>query len=83
MDPIPYPKYDTQEAIYNDLLKELDEAQAALSTSAGNTIGAADVIYGGDAAKWKKFANSLMLRVAMRLTKVAPDKAKTWVAKAV
>ena len=50
----------------------------ALSTSAGNTIGAADVIYNGDAAKWKKFANSLMLRVAMRLTKVAPDKAKTW-----
>ena len=82
-NPIPYPKYDTQEAIYDDLLKELDEAQAALSTSAGNTIGAADVIYGGDAAKWKKFANSLMLRVAMRLTKVAPDKAKTWVAKAV
>ena len=65
-NPIPYPKYDTQEAIYNDLLKELDEAQAALSTSAGNTIGAADVIYNGDAAKWKKFANSLMLRVAMR-----------------
>ena len=82
-NPIPYPKYDTQEAIYNDLLKELDEAQAALSTSAGNTIGAADLIYNGDAAKWKKFANSLMLRVAMRLTKVAPDKAKTWVAKAV
>ena len=65
------------------MLKELDEAQAALSTSASNTIGAADVIYGGDATKWKKFANSLMLRVAMRLTKVAPDKAKTWVAKAV
>lgn len=82
-NPIPYPKYDTQEAIYNDLLKELDEAQAALSTTAANTIGAADVIYNGDASKWKKFANSLMLRVAMRLTKVAPDKAKTWVSKAV
>lgn len=82
-NPIPYPKYDKQEDIYNDLLKELDEAQAALSSPAGNTIGAADVIYGGDAAKWKKFANSLMLRVAMRLTKVAPDKAKIWVAKAV
>jgi len=82
-DPIPYPKYDKQEDIYNDLLKELDEAQGALSAAAGNTIGAADIIYGGDATKWKKFANSLMLRVAMRLTKVAPDKAKIWVAKAV
>lgn len=81
--PIPYPKYDTQESIYNDLLKELDEAQTALDTSAGNTIGASDVIYEGDAAKWKKFANSLMLRVAMRLTKVAPEQSKIWVAKAV
>lgn len=82
-NPVPYPKYDKQEDIYNDLLKELDEAQAALSSPAGNAIGVADVIYGGDAAKWKKFANSLMLRVAMRLTKVAPDKATTWAAKAV
>lgn len=82
-NPIPYPKYDKQEDIYNDLLKELDEAQAALNTSAANSIGAADIIYEGDASKWKKFANSLMLRVAMRLTKVAPATAKTWVAKAV
>lgn len=81
--PVPYPAYDKQEDIYNDLLKELDEAQSSLNASAPNTIGAADVIYGGDAAKWKKFANSLMLRVAMRLTKVAPQTATTWVKKAI
>lgn len=82
-NPIPYPKYDKQEDIYNDLLKELDEAQSALNASGSNTIGASDIIYGGDATKWKKFANSLMLRVAMHLTKVAPDKATTWVNKAI
>jgi hypothetical protein len=78
---IGYPKYDTQESIYDDLLKELDEAQAAISGSASQ-LGNSDLYYKGDASKWKKFANSLMLRVAMRLSKVNPDKAKTWAAKA-
>lgn len=79
---IGYPKYDTQEFIYNDLLKELDEAQAAINGSESQ-LGNADLYYHGDAGKWKKFANSLILRVAMRLSKVDADKAKTWVAKAV
>ncbi|MDR1417246.1 MAG: SusD/RagB family nutrient-binding outer membrane lipoprotein [Prevotellaceae bacterium] len=79
---IGYPKYDTQESIYDDLLKELDEAQAAISGSSSQ-LGSADVYYGGDASKWKKFANSLMLRIAMRLSKVDENKAKTWVGKAV
>ncbi|MDR1341830.1 MAG: SusD/RagB family nutrient-binding outer membrane lipoprotein [Prevotellaceae bacterium] len=76
-----YPKYDTQKAIYDDLLKELDEAQAAISGSSSQ-LGSADLYYGGDASKWKKFANSLMLRVAMRLSKVDENTAKTWAAKA-
>ena len=37
----------------------------------------ADFVYGGDVAKWKKFANSLRLRLAMRLTKVDINKAKS------
>lgn len=78
-----YPKYDTQEAIYDDLLKELDEVNTALNTpSETNAISSADVMYDGKAENWRKFANSLMLRVAMRLTKAAPDKAKTWTQKA-
>lgn len=80
-----YPKYDTQEAIYDDLLKELDEVNTALkSPSAQSSFKKdADVIFNGDSEKWRKFANSLMLRVAMRLSKVAPEKAGTWAAKAV
>lgn len=77
-----YPKYDSQESIYMDMLKELDEAQANLTTGKA-PVGSQDIYYGGDVAKWKKFANSMMLRLAMRLSKVAPDIAKTWVAKAV
>jgi hypothetical protein len=76
------PKYDTQEAIYNDLLKELDEAGTALDANKG-FVGAADLYYQSDVAKWKKLANSVMLRVAMRLSKVNPAKAKEYVEKAV
>lgn len=76
-----YPKYDTQEDIYKDMLKELDEAQAALGSGSA-TMGKADLYFDGDAAKWKKFANSLMLRLAMRLTKVDANTAKTYAAKA-
>ena len=77
----PYPKYDTQKDIYMDLLKELDEAQAALGSGVAS-LGKQELFYNGDVAKLKKFANSLMLRVAMRLTKVDDATAKTYAAKA-
>jgi len=67
-------KYDKQEDIYNDMLKELREASAALNPN-GDLISH-DLYYNGSIPKWKKFANSLWLRIAMRLVKVDPDKAK-------
>lgn len=72
----PYPKYDAQKDIYEDALNELNEAQAALKGDA--EMGAHDVYYKGDAAKWRKFANSLMLRLAMRMVKVDPSAAQKW-----
>ncbi|MCE6989451.1 SusD/RagB family nutrient-binding outer membrane lipoprotein [Dyadobacter sp. CY323] len=76
------PKYDTQQAIYADLLKELDESIAAFDATKP-TFGTADLIYGGDIPKWKKFAYSLMLRLGMRLTEIDNAGAKTWVQKAI
>ena len=75
------PKYDAQKDIYADLLKELSEAGAALSASAANP-GSADFVYGGDVTKWKHFANSLMLRLAMRMQKVDAASAQSWAKKA-
>ncbi|KAA6431573.1 SusD/RagB family nutrient-binding outer membrane lipoprotein [Dyadobacter flavalbus] len=75
------PKYDPQEAIYKDILKELDEASAALDVS--QPAVTTDILYGGNVAKWKKLGYSLMLRAGMRLTKVDEATAKTYVAKAV
>ncbi len=76
---IGYPKYDDQQSIYMDMLKELKEAAETLSTLSGSQIATADLMYGGDIAKWRKFAYSLMLRLGMRLSKVDPSTAQTWV----
>lgn len=77
-----YPKYDTQEDIYKDMLKELDEAQANLNSGTAK-MKTQDIYFQGDAASWKRFANSLMLRLAMRLSKVDQTTAQTYVKKAV
>ncbi|MDD2437578.1 MAG: SusD/RagB family nutrient-binding outer membrane lipoprotein [Massilibacteroides sp.] len=68
--------YDPQKDIYYDMVKELTEASAALDPS-GDNLGTGDLIFGGNVARWKAFANSLRLRLAMRMTEVDPDKAKT------
>jgi hypothetical protein len=60
------PKYDTQQSIYDDLFKELKEAAAQLDENK-ESFGAADLIYGGDVVKWEKLANSLRLRLALRV----------------
>ena len=68
------PAYDTQEQIYVGLLAELDEAYAQVDEGAGGIEG--DLIYGGDMAKWKRFAQSLRLRLGMRLSEADPAQAQ-------
>ena len=91
--PIPYSKigdkgttisYDSQKDIYYDFFKELDEASKDLKNNINVTSFAnKDLIYGGDNNKWLKFANTLRLRLALRISKVEPAKAKEEVEKAV
>jgi hypothetical protein len=75
------PKYDSQQDIYMDMLKELEEAVAQISGD--GALGSADVIYGGSAVHWKAFGNSMMLRLAMRLTQVDAGTAQAWAVKAI
>jgi len=75
------PKYDAGSTIYTDLLNRLDAATADLNGS--STFGSSDIIYGGDAAAWKKAANSLMLRMAVRMIGYDAAAAKTWGEKAI
>jgi len=76
------PAYDAQKDIYADMLKELDQAATSLDASK-TTFADADLIYGGKTDKWKKFAYSMMLRLAMRMTKVDINAAQTWATKAI
>jgi hypothetical protein len=63
---INYPVFDSQEAIYEGILRELREANELLGSS--NEAVRGDILFGGDIAKWKKFANSLRLRALMRIS---------------
>lgn len=76
-----FPAYDKQQDIYTDLLKEVSDATSKLNPSGDTPTG--DMYYKGDITKWKKFGNTLLLRIAMRLSKVDPATAQTYVTKVV
>jgi len=74
------PVYDKQSVIYADLLKEVSQATDSLTENGDHPSG--DILYsqsGNQIAEWKMFGNSLLLRMAMRLTKVLPETAKQYV----
>ena len=75
-----FPVFDTQETIYRGIINELREANTLLSKSRGEYQGispSSDLLYGGDPAKWRKLANSLMLRYYMRVSEKLPDFARS------
>ncbi len=76
------PKYDTVEELYSWFFEELDACEKQLGTGTDHISG--DVTsMGGDVAKWKKYANALRMRYAMRISDVNPQKAKEEFEKAV
>jgi hypothetical protein len=93
--PIPYSSFgngekvvpfDAQDEIYRDFFQTLDAAIAVLKSNAGQNsaiLGNNDVVYGGNVGKWLKFANSLRLRLAMRVRYADAGLAQTNAEKAV
>ena len=76
--------YDTQEDIYNDFFKVLDTSVTVLSQNpTAKPFGSNDLIFKGDTQKWIVFANSLRLRIAMRIVYAAPTLAQKEAEKAV
>lgn len=71
-----FPKYDDAKTVFYDLLTRLDKDLADLDETEAS-FGDADLIYGGDVALWKKFANSLKLRMGITLSDSDPAKAKS------
>ena len=74
------PKYDSQEDIYAALDAELVEAYSQFNTS--GKLSAAEILYGGDIAKWKKFNASLRMMMAIKMADVDPANGKARFAKA-
>jgi hypothetical protein len=96
--PIPYSKmgggqltveYDNMQDIYHSMITDLTNSVSALTAFTNENKGKAnpmsdfDLIYRGDLSKWIKLANSLKLRMAVRMAKVDTDYAKTAMAEAI
>ena len=77
-----YPKYDDAATIYSDFLSKLDAAIAKLDPTK-DSFGSSDLIYGGDVASWKKFANTLKIKIGIELADVNPAVAKSTIEGAV
>lgn len=72
-------KFNSQEEVYNQFFKELDDAIDVLTPFAASgqkILEKFDYIYQGDAVRWAKFANTLRLRLAMRVVYANPTLAK-------
>lgn len=68
------PAYDKQEDIYNNFLSELKAASAQLDPTKDKVAN--EVFYKGNINAWKKFANSLRIRLALRIARRNPEKAR-------
>jgi hypothetical protein len=96
--PIPYSQvgtskssipYDSQEDVYKRFFLELDSASLNLRNQINGVtdslpfdLSRFDLVYDGDFTRWLQFSNSLRLRLAMHIVKVAPDLAKAEAEKA-
>ncbi len=67
--------FDSQESIYGALFTEIEEALAQIDAGDGPT---GDIFFNGDMNKWKIFGNTLMMNMAMRLSKKKPVLAKRY-----
>lgn len=70
------PSYDKQEDIYPALLAKLKEAADGFAAGGSDYLDG-DLLFDGDVEKWQKYCNSLRLRLAIRISEVAPSLAKS------
>jgi Starch-binding associating with outer membrane len=70
------PVYDTQEEVYAGMIQTLQDAAAMLDAGADG-FGSGDILYSNDFEKWRRFANSMRLRLAMRMSEADPAAAQS------
>ncbi|MEO9968065.1 MAG: SusD/RagB family nutrient-binding outer membrane lipoprotein, partial [Reichenbachiella sp.] len=86
LDPANFePVYDDAESIYTSVEGTLSAASTTLTTpanAAASGFGGSDLVYGGDVAAWARFANSVKLRMAMKMADVNAATSVTWATEA-
>jgi hypothetical protein len=70
------PTYDTQEEIYPAVMQILEDANDLFNEGATDELGSGDLLFNGDVSLWQKFANSIRLRMAIRISNVDPTTSK-------
>ncbi len=82
-----YMPYDTEERVWKTMLDELstaiDDLNNCIALGTGANLENFDRIYQGDLTKWAKYANSLLLRLAVRVSNVAPELTREYARKAI
>jgi hypothetical protein len=76
------PHYDSQSAIYNGIISLVTDGIALIDENATGTPGTPssdDLLLGGDMSLWKKFGNTLKLKMYLRLSEINPALAQTGV----
>jgi hypothetical protein len=68
--------YDKEEDIYYSLMDDLKTASGSIKLNGDTLKASSDAIFAGSLIKWKKFANTLRLRLALRISNANPNKAK-------
>ncbi|TPE43718.1 SusD/RagB family nutrient-binding outer membrane lipoprotein [Pontibacter mangrovi] len=71
------PEYQPQQEIYDRLVMQLDSALMLIDEGTDSGLGGADLVYGGDMGLWRRFANTLKLKVYLRQAYVRPDVAQS------
>lgn len=71
------PVFDTQETVYNGLFQTLKDANAMMIGDSDEDLAKGDILFGGDLTRWKIFANTIRLTMALRLSEVNESLAKS------
>jgi hypothetical protein len=76
------PSYDSAPVIYRDFITQLNGAISDINAAAasGRAVGGEDVVFGGNMTNWKRFANSLKLRILLRQSSTTNADLNTYVA---
>ncbi len=72
-----FAKYDDAKTVYNDLIKRMQTNVAALNTAAVGITASQDILFSGNVSSWKKFANSILLRMAITIADSDPAQAQS------